>query len=40
VKNGDWSLELRAVTKATDSTEGFDTARSLLIAGLKRKALR
>jgi Flp pilus assembly protein CpaB len=38
VKNGDWSLELRAVTKATDSPEGFDTSDSLLKAGLKRKA--
>jgi Flp pilus assembly protein CpaB len=37
MKNGDWSLELRAVTKATDSTEGFETSGSLLNGGLKRK---
>jgi Flp pilus assembly protein CpaB len=40
MKNGEWSLELRAVTKATDSAEGFDTSESLLKAGLKRKARR
>ena len=40
VKNGDWSLELRAVTKATDSTEGFETSGSLLKTGLKRKGKR
>jgi pilus assembly protein CpaB len=37
MQNGDWSLELRAVTKATDSAEGYETSTSLLKAGLKRK---
>jgi len=36
MKNGDWSFELRPVTKATDSVEGFDTALTILQAGLRR----
>jgi Flp pilus assembly protein CpaB len=36
MKNGDWSFELRPVTKATDSVEGFDTSFSILKAGLRR----
>lgn len=36
MKNGDWSFELRPVTKATDSVEGFDTSDSILKAGLRR----
>jgi Flp pilus assembly protein CpaB len=40
LKNGDWTLQLRAVTKATDSAEGFETSSSLLNAGLKRKAAK
>jgi Flp pilus assembly protein CpaB len=35
MKNGNWSFELRPVTKATDSVEGFDTSESILKAGLK-----
>jgi Flp pilus assembly protein CpaB len=40
LKNGEWSLQLRAVTKATDSAEGFETSGSVLKGGLKRKAKR
>ncbi len=36
MKNGDWSFELRPVSKATDSADGFDTADSILAAGLKK----
>jgi len=35
MKNGDWSFELRAVTKATDSVEGYDTSESILKAGVR-----
>jgi Flp pilus assembly protein CpaB len=35
MKNGDWSFELRPVTKATDSVEGVDTAETIVKAGLK-----
>jgi Flp pilus assembly protein CpaB len=38
MRNGEWSLELRAVTKATDAAEGFETSGSMLKTGLKRKA--
>jgi len=40
MKNGAWSFELRPVTKATDSVEGFDTSDSILRAGLKVRAAR
>ena len=35
MKNGDWSLQLRPVAKATDSKESFDTSTSILRGGLK-----
>jgi Flp pilus assembly protein CpaB len=35
MKNGEWSFELRPVTKATDSVEGFDTSDTILKAGIK-----
>jgi Flp pilus assembly protein CpaB len=35
MKNGDWSFELRPVTKAADSAEGFSTSESILKTGLK-----
>jgi hypothetical protein len=40
MKNGDWSFELRPVTKATDSVEGYDTADTIFKAGLKGRAAR
>jgi len=36
MRNGEWSLELRPVAKATDGADGFDTSDSLLKAGLKK----
>jgi Flp pilus assembly protein CpaB len=36
MRNGEWSLELRPVAKASDSAEGYDTSDSLLKAGLKK----
>jgi Flp pilus assembly protein CpaB len=38
LKNGDWSLQLRPVAKATDSADGFDTSDSLFKAGAKKGA--
>jgi Flp pilus assembly protein CpaB len=35
MQNGDWAFELRPVTKAADSVEGFDTSGSILKAGIK-----
>ena len=35
MKNGDWSFELRPVTKATDSAEGFDNSDTILKAGIR-----
>jgi Flp pilus assembly protein CpaB len=37
MRNGEWSLALRPVAKATDSADGFDTSDSLLKSGLKKK---
>jgi Flp pilus assembly protein CpaB len=35
MKNGEWSFELRPLTKATDSVEGFDTSDTIFKAGIK-----
>jgi Flp pilus assembly protein CpaB len=38
MKNGEWSLQLRPVAKATDSPEDFDTGTKILRANLKKGA--
>ena len=40
MKNGDWSFELRPVTKATDSAEGFDNSDTILRAGIRGRVAR
>ena len=38
MKNGEWTLQLRPVAKATDSADGFDTSGSLLKGGAGKAA--
>jgi Flp pilus assembly protein CpaB len=40
VQNGDWSLQLRAVTDAADSPDGFEDSGSVLADGLRPGARR